>query len=100
MKKRTKVILGVIIGVLTIYSVIATFAVREMTNKNIVVARATDNKSEYFQMKAFAYSIASAVEKGQYDEEQIDYLIKQRVENFDYDETAFRKCVDLILKTE
>ena len=29
MKKRTKVILGVIIGVLFVYSVAATFAVRE-----------------------------------------------------------------------
>ena len=36
MKKRTKVILGVVIGVLFAYSVIATFAVRELMTPEII----------------------------------------------------------------
>lgn len=100
MKKRTKVILGVIIGVLTVYSVIATFAVRETIGGNHIAEKATKNKTEYYQMMGFAYSMASAIESGRYDEENIDYLFSNRVKQMGYDEESFRKCVELILEAE
>lgn len=107
MKKGTKVILGVIIGVLVTYSAFMTFSVYVMSqgyNKfsagNRVVERATENKADYFQMKAFAYSMASAIESGRYDEEEVDELYKIRVEQMDYDEARFRECVEIILETE
>lgn len=107
MKKGTKVILGVIIGVLVLYSAFMTFGVYVMSQEynkfsagNHVAAKATENKEDYYQMKAFAYSMASAIESGRYDEEQVDELYKMRVEQRDYDEALFRECVEIILETE
>ncbi len=97
MKMRTKVILGVIISVLFVYSVIATSVVRDMKTANNIAAKATENKTEYYQMMAFAYSMASAIESGKYDEEQVDELYAIRAKQRNYDESLFRKCVELIL---
>ena len=52
MKKRTKVILGVVIGVLFAYSVIATFAVRETMKE--LEQKTTDYElllEDYFEVK-------------------------------------------------
>lgn len=100
MRKRTKVILGVIIGVLVVYSVIATAAVRETRVGNYIAESATENKMEYYKMMSFAYSMASAIESGRYDDEDIDYMFSNRVQQMKYDEKTFRKCVELILETE
>ena len=100
MKKRTKVILGVIIGVLAIYSVIATVAVRETIGGNYIAEKATDDKSDYYTMMSFAYSMASSIESGRYDDEDIDKLYAMRAEQMEYDEKTFRKCVNLILEKE
>lgn len=100
MKKKTKVILGVIIGVLFVYSVIATFAVHETIGGNYIAEKATKNKTEYYQMMSFAYSMASVIESGRYDEEDIDYMFSNRVKQMKYDEKTFRKCVELILEAE
>ena len=95
-----KVIIGIVIGVLFVYSVIATFAVRETIGGNYIAKKATENKTEYYQMMGFAYSMASAIESGQYDEENIDYMFSNRVKQMEYDEKTFRKCVEMILKEE
>ena len=100
MKKRTKVILGIVIVVLFAYSVIATFAVRETIGGNYIAEKATENRAEYYQMMSFAYSLASAIESGKYDEEDIDYMFSNRAKQMKYDEKTFRKCVELILKSE
>lgn len=107
MKKSTKIILGVIIGVLVAYSALMTFSLYISTQEynkfsigNHIAEKATENKTEYYQMKAFAYSMASAIESGRYDEEQIDELYASRVEQRGYDESLFRKCVEIILETE
>lgn len=52
MKKRTKVILGVIIGVLFVYSVIATLGIRSIINE--LEQKTTDYElllEDYFEVK-------------------------------------------------
>lgn len=102
-----KVILGVIIGLLVLYSALMTFSLymsaqdyNKMNAGNRVAAKATENKAEYYQMLGFAYSMASAIESGRYDEKEIDELYINRAESRGYDEESFRKCVELILEAE
>ena len=53
MKKRTKIVLGVIIVVLTVYSVIATVAVRETMNElEQKTAECEIMKENYLEEKA------------------------------------------------
>lgn len=107
MKKVTKIILGVIIGVLFAYSAFMTLGVyvisqdyNKLSVGNHIAAKAAENKSEYHEMMGIAYSVASAIESGRYDKEQIDEIIEFKAENRGYDETAFRECVNSILEAE
>jgi hypothetical protein len=103
MKKRIKIIIGVLLA----YSVITTvglcvLSVREHAKFSAgdrTVERAVENKADYYQMKSFAYSLASAVESGRYDEENADEYAS-RVARLGYDKEAFLEYVKMILEAE